>query len=467
MLERIDSFIREKGLLSPGDRLVVAVSGGPDSVCLLHVMHRLSASWGFSLVVAHLEHGLRGAASLGDALFVQRLAAQWGWPVVVERRDIKGIIKEQGGSVQDVCRQQRFAFLRQVAQTHGAQAILLAHHAGDQAETLLLHLLRGAGSSGLKAMAPRDIAFGETVYVRPLLRESKEAILAYLREQRLGYRVDASNATLDYTRNRVRLEIMPLLAALNPEIELALVRSAELLYAEDSYLNQVAEKALEETKSCQPQRWALHAARLLDYPLAVRRRVLRLLWQQISGGPQDLAFGHVEEALALLEQDVGSRTSWPYGWQVRRSYDTLVWERADQQRVATTVATLSLPGKVMLPQGQIEATILPISQFTGYDLDPLVAYCDLESLAVAELQVRYWQPGDFFYPLGLKGSKKLQDYFTDIKLERWERERVPLVVRGKDIVWIAGHRLDDRWRVTAESKKLLRLKYVRTVEEER
>lgn len=466
MLERVDRFIRENHLLTPGDRLLVAVSGGPDSVCLLHIMHRLSTNWGFSLVVAHLDHGLRGSASQGDALFVQRLAAQWGWPAVIERRDIKCIIKEQGGSVQDVCRQQRFAFLRQAAQAHKVNAILLAHHGGDQAETLLLHLLRGAGSSGLKAMAPRDEALGGIAYVRPLLRESKASILAYLRQQQLGYRVDASNATLDYTRNRVRLEIMPLLAAFNPEVELALVRSADLLYAEDLYLDQLATEALAQCWSLQHDPWALDVAQLQGYSLAIRRRVLRLLWQQISGGPQDLSYTHVEDALGLLGRDVGTRISWPYGWQVRRSYNALVWERVEQEKAAIAVP-LPLPGEAILPQGAIRASILSSRQFSGFDPDPRVAYCDLDSLAATELTVRYWQPGDSFYPLGLKGSKKLQDFFTDVKVDQGKRGQIPLVVRGQDIVWIAGYRLDDRWRVSDKTRKLLRLQYVNTIEGER
>lgn len=460
MLQRVDNFIRENKVLTPGNRLVVAVSGGPDSVCLLHIMHRLSQSWGWSLVVAHLEHGLRGASSLGDALFVQSMAARLGWPVVIERRDINAIINERGGSVQDVCRQERQAFLQLTARTWDAQAILLAHHAGDQAETILLHLIRGAGLGGLVGMAARDITLGDTAYVRPMIRESKAAIMAYLRQQGIGFRVDASNATTDYARNRLRLEIMPLLAAINPEVESTIARSAELLQAEEQYLAQLALAALQRSKPPKPESLSLIVSAFANYPLAIKRRVLRLVWQELSGGPQNLSFVHVEAALALLGQEVGSATSWPLDWQVRRGYDRLVWESVESP-VNKDVFALPIPGSLLLDddKGQIKASILDISEFMGYEPDPHVAYCDLESLAAAELKVRYWQPGDFFYPLGLSGSKKLQDYFTDVKLDRRERKSVPLVVCGDQIVWVAGHRLDGRWRVTADSKKLLRLEY--------
>lgn len=462
MLQRVDGFIREHNLLVPGNRLVVAVSGGPDSVCLLHVLHRLSQRWDWTLVVAHLEHGLRGASSLGDAFFVERLATQLGWPVAVLRCDIKSIIRQRGGSVQDVCRQERQAFLQQTAKSWDAQAIILAHHAGDQAETVLLHLSRGAGLAGLAGMAARDVVAGEIAYVRPLLRESKTDIMAYLRGQTVGFRVDASNAAADYARNRLRLEIMPLLAAINPDVEAALARSAQVVRAEDEYLNQLAQDAFRRSEYSGTGALSLALSQLANFPLAIKRRILRLAWKELTGGPQNLSFGHVEAALALLTQEVGSVTSWPLDWQVRRSYDRLVWESV-QPEIDDTTWPLALPGVARLAEGgeQIIASVLTATEFEGYSADQNVAYCDLASLSTAQLQVRYWQPGDSFYPLGLCGSKKLQDYFTDIKLDRRERTRVPIVVRGDQIVWIAGYRLDERWRVTATSQKLLRLEYRR------
>ena len=458
MLSRVDSFIRENKLLTPDSQLVVAVSGGPDSVCLLHIMHRLSASWGWALVVAHLEHGLRADASWGDAMFVQRLAAQLGWPVRIERRDVQAVLARAGGSVQDVCRQERHAFLQQVAQDCNAQAILVAHHAGDQAETVLLHLIRGAGLSGIAGMAASEPTRGDTAYVRPLLAASRADIIAYLRGQGIGFRVDASNATPNYARNRLRLEVMPLLASINPEVEAALSRTAALLQAEDHYLNQVAEAAWQQSQLAHDPP-GLSVAQLTSYPVAIQRRVLRLLWQDLSGALQDLTSAHVESALTLLTQKVGSTASWPLDWLVRRSYDRLIWERG-QAEPETGIFTLPIPGNLSLPQGQLEVRVMNASDFTGYASDPNIAYCDLTVLNVNELQVRYWRPGDHFYPLGLQGSKKLQDFFTDVKLDRRERERVPLIMREEEIVWVAGLRLDDRWKVKADSRYLLRLEYI-------
>ena len=462
MLKRVDAFIRDNSLLAPGSRLVVGVSGGPDSVCLLHILHRLSSRWGWSLVVAHLEHGLRGASSIGDALFVQRLANDLGWPVIIAQRDIKSIILQQGGSMQDVCRQERHEFLQQTARDWDAQAVLLAHHQGDQAETVLLHLLRGAGLAGLSGMAARDLALGDIALVRPLLGESRAAIMDYLREQAIGFRMDASNAASDYVRNRLRLDVMPLLRTINPETEATLARTAKVLQAEDRYLAGLAQAAFADVSCLNETSLFLKISPLENYPQALQRRILRLAWQELTGGPQDLAFMHVEAALGLLRQEVGSVTSWPLDWQVRRSYDKLILESA-QSEADEAVHLLPIPGVVDLANGagQIVASVLSAFEFEGYSSDPNVAYCDLGTLATSQLQVRYWRAGDIFSPLGLGGSKKLQDYFTDVKLDRRLRRRVPIVVCGKQIVWVAGYRLDSRWRLTSNSERLLRLEYKR------
>lgn len=440
----------------------MGVSGGPDSVCLLHILHRLSQSWGWSLVVAHLEHGLRGASSVGDALFVQRLATDLGWPVTISQRDIRSIILQQGGSMQDVCRQQRHEFLQKAARDCDAQAILLAHHEGDQAETMLLHLLRGAGLAGLSGMAARDLKPGDTALVRPLLGESRATIMDYLREQAIGFRMDASNALTDYARNRVRLEVMPLLNIINPEAEATLARTAKVLQAEEHYLAKLAQDAFAQVRCCEEVSLSLKVSQLVTYPLAIQRRILRLAWQEITGGLQDLAFTHVETARGLLVREVGSVTSWPLDWQVRRSYDRLILESATSE-ADEVIHSLPIPGVLDLAngRGQIVASVLSASEFEGYSPDQKVAYCDLAVLATSQLQVRYWRAGDVFSPLGLYGRKKLQDYFTDVKLDRRQRARVPIVVRGEQIVWIAGYRLDRRWRVTSASERLLRLEYRR------
>lgn len=459
MQARVDAYIRRHKLLKKGDRLLVAVSGGPDSICLLHILDGLSCQWNWSLIVAHLEHGLRGATSIGDAAYVQRLAEQLGWPYVVEQQDIAALLRQQGGSLQEVCRLKRHEFLQEAATDKAAQAIVLGHHAGDQAETVLLHLLRGAGLTGIAGMSTREAGVGSTALVRPLLAESKASIMAYLREQGVGFRADSSNAEAEYERNRLRLQVMPLLSTFNPLVEQTIARSAQVLQAEEEYLSQLGQAAFVKIK-VNSVPLSIQVEGLSKHPLALQRRILRLAWQKISGGPQDLSFMHVDDALDLLTKAAGSVTSWPRNWQVRRGYDKLVFEAA-RAEASKCSCRLPIPGMVELPeqQGSIATSIVPKAGFLGYGSDQNIAYCDLETLATTELQVRYWRPGDVFQPLGLGGSKKLQDFFTDAKIDRRRRLRIPLVLAGDEIVWVAGLRLDERWRVTADSSKLLKLEY--------
>lgn len=462
MLERVNVLIKNKKLLSPGDRLVVAVSGGPDSICLLHILHQLSSRWGWSLVVAHLEHGFRADASLGDAAFVRRCAGELGWPVVVEQQDLPGILQEKGGSSQNLSRQLRYRFLQRVAQEHQAQAVLLAHHRDDQAETVLLHLLRGAGASGLAGMAFQEPWRGIKL-VRPLLAESRADILDYLRQCELGFRVDVSNTMPDYARNRVRLQILPLLTDLNQDVAAVLARTADVLRAEDNYLAELADEAYAGIRQQEAAALTLDAVAMARLPLALQRRIVRLAWQEVYGSQQDLSFDHVEAALHLLAADVGQSASWPAGWQVRRSYDSLAIHRSGASEAPDDVFELPVPGVVELAasQGWIQAAIVAADSIGQFPADPYQAYCDWQALDTEQLYVRFWQPGDVFYPFGLGGSKKLQDFFVDAKVEWHRRRHIPIVTNGRDIVWVAGHRLDERWRVTASSREVLCLHYIR------
>ncbi|MGI6345102.1 MAG: tRNA lysidine(34) synthetase TilS [Bacillota bacterium] len=459
MFERVRSQIRLKSLLPPGERLVVATSGGPDSVCLLHLLHRLSEEFGWQLVVAHLNHQLRGEAAAGDAAFVQRLAQDLGWPAVIGQADIPRIMTEAGGSVESVSRRCRYQFLRQVAGESAASRIVLGHHQGDQAETVLLHLLRGAGVSGLGGMRPLEEMDGVSL-VRPLLQESRRAIMEYLREQRLSFRVDASNAEAIYQRNWLRLDVLPLLRQANVAIEESLARTADLAAADDAWLTAQARQALRDvTVATHPAGITLSVAKMSALPLALQRRALRLVWQELIGHPQNLLFSHVESALELLGSPTGAASDWPLGWRCRRSHHSLVIEQPDEAR--EWCFELPLPGALELPDGlgTISAQLLRRRDVAAIPDSAAQACCDYEPLRGQSLQVRNWRPGDVFQPLGMAGSKKLQDFFVDQKIDRQQRHRIPLVVSGDNIVWVAGLRLDHRWRVTQQTSQIVYLEY--------
>lgn len=469
--QRVNQTIVNNRLMARGERLVVAVSGGPDSVALLCLLHALSAEWNWSLVVAHLNHGFRGAAALADAHFVQHLAQRLGWPAVVEHANLPELLSQAGGSAQEVSRRERYRFLQRVAAETGAQSIVLAHQRGDQAETLLLHLLRGAGVAGLAGMRLREESLGCTL-VRPLLGESRCALLDYLRELGQGFRVDVSNTENHYLRNRLRLDVLPLLAAVNPEVETALARTANLVQAEDQLLGQLAADVYSQVRLWPAPNLALSLPRLQQQPLALQRRLLRLAWQELTGQEQDLAYSHVEAAVALPSQAVGASCNWPRGYICRRDHNELR-VLAPEGSASEFDLPLPLPGGVCLPHGlgQVSASCLPAvaGPWAQHGLrkdlasSPDRVYCDGLALT-GELRVRTWLPGDEFRPLGMAGRKKLQDFFTDRKVDRERRRQVPLVTCNGCIVWVAGYRLADPFRVTPCSREVVCLEYIHPVD---
>lgn len=459
LVERVRQTVVDNRLLLPGNRLVVAVSAGPDSVCLLRVLHQLSAEFSWSLVVAHFNHSFRGAAARADSAFVRRLAEQLELPSREQTADIPALLAERGGSPQDVSRQERYRWLRRVAAAEQAEAIVLAHHRGDQAETVLQHLLRGAGSGGLSGMRLREEGAG-SLLVRPLLLESRLEIMRYLAAIGQSFRVDQSNAEDHYQRNQLRWELMPLLSRSNGDIELALARTADLLAAEDQLLGRQAEEAYDGLRLTDGPVLALDLATLQRLPLALARRVLRLAWGELTLGGQDLEYSHVQTALSLLSQPVGASCNWPRGLTCRRSYRQLLIIPPEPTADGFNLP-LGLPGLTVLPHGlgQIRATLLADRERPLDYRDPNRVYCDHRALAGRQLMVRSWLPGDEFQPFGLPGRKKLQDYFVDAKVPRHARARVPLVFAGGELVWVAGLRLAEPFRVTACSRSVVCLEY--------
>src|SRR5690606_7110870 len=237
VMDRVLETARRCRMWAPGDRIVVAVSGGPDSVALLHVLTRLKDQESLDLVVAHLNHRLRGRSADEDAAFVGSLAERWGLPAVVEEADVARMARQRGVGIQEAAREARYAFFSRVAEAWGAARIALAHHADDQVETVLFRLIRGTGTRGLAGIPPV-----RGPIIRPLIDVSREDIVAYCRRHRLPYRTDPSNRDMRYRRNRIRWELIPLLEErYNPRVREAIVRMARILRDEDDFLDRYAD----------------------------------------------------------------------------------------------------------------------------------------------------------------------------------------------------------------------------------
>lgn len=439
-------------MLSEGESVVVAVSGGIDSMVLMHLLAGLRDSLRLRLHVAHLDHGLRGPDDgERDAAAVAAWADRLGLDVTMERL---GPLDRRGGSLQRAARAARYAFLERVADRVGADRIAVGHNRDDAAETLLLNLLRGAGLRGLAGIPP---VCGRVI--RPLLDAAREAIAVHATAHAVPWVEDASNRSTAYRRNRLRAELLPALAAgYNPRIAEVLARTAAILRAEEDFLEDITRDTLDGLG--RPRRAAearLDGDALRRLHPALRRRVLRAAASSLPARPV-LSFRHL---VALEAWASAGPRSGRCGFLGRVA---AWWEGVDLVLAPALPShpfdAVPLPVGVPTRAASFGVTLLaetaPVTEGEGFRAAPGVVQLDAAAAAQG-LAVRAWRFGDRFQPLGLAGTKKLQDYFVDAKVPRPARHRVPLVVSGDRILWVVGHRIDERARVTPGTRRVLRI----------
>ena len=439
----VRQVLQEAGLEADAG-LVVAASGGVDSTVLLDVLDGL----GYRLHVAHLDHALR-SDSADDSHFVASEAKRRGLSYSLERRDVGEYARTKGLSLEEAGRRLRYAFFDQVADRTGAEFIALGHHADDQAETVLLRLLRGSGATGLGGM---EIA-REGRYLRPLLRVRRAEIEQYARRRGLRYREDPSNRDSRFLRNRVRGELMPLLKSYNPNIAEILNRTAALLKAEDDLLAELTQKALDTVIcECCNDKVALDSARLLTYHIAVQRRVLRAVLQGLAAADGPFDFARVEQVRDWIE--AGDKRLRVLGAELRgQGCGTRYILRRGQRPLVKRC--FDIPGAMVLREHgvKIRVQVVPLEHFDKAQLGGAQVALDADRLG-ARVQVRSLRPGDRFQPLGMEGHKKLSDFLIDAKWPKISRDEVLVLTRGEEIAWVAPLRSSHAFRIKSTTRRI-------------
>jgi bifunctional protein TilS/HprT len=469
-------------MIEPGDTVVVAVSGGPDSLCLLHVLSALADGLGMALHVAHLDHMLRGAESSADAAFVAATARAWKLPSTVVARDVRAVAQATRGNLHQAGRLARYEFLASVAQACGARAVAVAHNADDQAETVLMHLLRGAGPAGLRGMRPvipwEDWGLGvegrglgadlerptpnpAPLLVRPLLQVPRVAIEAYCAAHGLQPRRDPTNQDRSATRNRIRHELLPLLIEYNPHIVEALGRTARICDDEHDLAQQALSAAWPTLTHSRPRAIDFDGGAWRELHPALQRAALRRAYA-LLGGRDTLDLAHIEAALAAIVQGVGRRVELPGSISLEVSYAGAftvgVAREPDAPQLTGDEIELAVPGRASLARGwMIEADICPSRAMRdtaswGVELDA--------DTILGRLLVRRRRPGDRYYPAGGRGSRRLQDMFVDAKIPRALRAAWPIVVTGETIVWAPGLRPAEQFAANSAARRILRLRII-------
>jgi len=459
LVSRIVRTIREQQLFSPGDTLIVALSGGADSTALLDLLGRLPG-YDLRLVAAHLNHCLRGAESDGDEQFCRGLAGDHGIPIEILRLDVKQFAASAGLNLEDAGRRARIAFLEQMREKYCAAAIVTAHHGDDQAETVLMRLLRGSGMTGLSGMQYRN----RRGHVRPLLDVTRAEIERYLAELGLAWREDASNRDLDFLRNRIRHQLLPLLEQYNPAIRRTLTATAALLSDENALLDSLAEQAFEV---CWHSSHGSHGSSLVcgiagfkAHPPALQRRMLRLACLRLAGNLVGFTLGHIESIRQLPDSPrPNARLSLPQGIGAMREYDRIVLRF--NPREAPVVAEdiiIPAPGSYRLPWGgslEVETCSTPVD----FNQLPAGAACFDMSRTPFPWRMRSFRAGDRIVPFGMTGRKKVKDIFIDRKIPLPDRRRIPLVFCGDELIWIAGVCASESCRIAHADAALVKVEW--------
>jgi tRNA(Ile)-lysidine synthase len=460
--QRVLDFIQSRRLVS-GRKLVVAVSGGADSVCLLHILVKLQEKLKVKLHVAHLNHRLRGAESEADAKYVSDLAHRLGIPATVEGREVKDYQKQQRLSLEEAAREVRYGFLAEVAKTMGTKLVAVGHTRDDHIETVLMHLIRGTGTRGLRGLQPYTdwkSKSGGIAVIRPLLEISHQEAEGYCRSHRLKPRIDATNISLSPLRNRVRHQLLPLLMSYNPGIVPALLRTAQTAGDDIDFLDREIAKLWDEVAREQGKTIILDKERLDRLPPTLKRYLLRAAVEKMLGSAKDIEMRHIEEMMSALDKPAGKRLSLPQGLIFALEYDRYLLTSDPSALSPLPVLSgqfeLKIPGETKLPGWRIEAAI--IKREGVAEKGDFTAYLDLEKVG-DRLLVRPRKRGDRFQPLGLDQPKKLNEFMIDAKIPQAWRQRVPIVCSAEHIVWVVGWRIDERAKVSEKTKKVLQLKF--------
>jgi tRNA(Ile)-lysidine synthase len=457
MIKKVIKTIEKYNLLNKKDRVVVALSGGSDSTALLAALAQISKQLDFSIIVAHYNHGLRGTQSDEDEKYSQELAKKMGLIFVSGKMDSK--LQQKGVSPEDFYRQQRYQFLNKVAEDYNAQKIALGHNIQDQAETVLLNLLRGSGLEGLKGILP----IREGKFIRPLIEVSKEEIIAFLNEAGISYCQDSSNENNIYLRNKIRLELIPYLKEkFNPKIEENLAQMAEILRQDDDFIRNSVQEALESTYiQSLPDGISLNIEYIKGLVPSIRLRLFKEILESMIPEKNGFSFSNIN-ALERLAQatESGKRISLPLAIVARREYDNIILTR---DKICLKQVDYEYPVNIpgIIHVKETDRTISIEKTFRD-KMDMQLKnkiYLDLDKIQ-QPIILRNRRDGDRFQPLGMKGQQKIKSLFINQKIPRNKRNEVMLLVDQDSVIWIENMHLSDRVKIAPQTKNVLVLEII-------
>ena len=455
MLEKIMAVVHKYNMINMSDTVVVGVSGGADSLALLHILKRLSSDFRFNLVAAHLNHMLRGDDAEKDEEHVASICKNWGVTCFTKRTDVRELANELKISVEEAGRKARYEFFRELMKDIKANKLALAHHKDDRVETILHNFIRGTGTQGMKG-----INYVRDAYViRPLLDVSKVEILGYCNEENISYREDLSNNDQSYTRNRLRHGLIPFIQDnFNPNIAETILRMSDVIGEEDDFLRQYCGELLPTLFSYEKNKAKVILDRFNPLRLALKRRLLKMVILGFMGEFSSIELVHIDNIINMLHNaKQGASFKLPGKIRVDIAYGNAFISTDSKKSVNDPFEyALNLPGSVFIHEANVKITAgFKEKNQILYGKNPI--YIDADKLK-GSLVIRSRRMGDRFKPLGMSSKKKLKEFFIDWKVPREERDLIPLITDSRNIIWVAGYQINEDYKVTERTAKLLELR---------
>jgi len=458
-LTRFHEYSRRRRLIEERDKIIVAVSGGVDSIVLLDLLAKEQEAFGLTLIVGHFNHQLRGDESDGDEQYVAQRARHYGFEWYVERAQTAEYAKHNRMGIQEAARALRYEFFEKLLISSGFDKVATAHHADDNAETILLNLFRGAGVQGLSGI---PVYREDRKIIRPMLFAERKEVEMYAQEEQLQFRTDSSNEKDQYTRNFIRHNILPLVKdQVNPNTVQTLHRTAELFRELEAFLTYTARQnfdlmVLKKTN----EEMHLSIPRLRSNPTLIQQYIVMLAGEKFTH--RSLEYEQVNAILDLTEGLTGSWVSISKEYVVFRDRENLVMRKTEPARefkIAVQPNARYEFDRFRFSTEILDEKNLKINGATSAE------YVDADRLQSGELILRTWSEGDSFVPLGMKTKKKISDFFVDAKIPIYEKHEIPILeTKDGEVVWVCGQRIDDRFKITSDTKRVLKLEFSRTAE---
>lgn len=454
MVNKVIQYIREKNMLLPNDRVIVGVSGGADSVCLLQVLIAIKDIIPITIYIVHIEHGIRGIESIEDAEFVEHLATEYNLEFRKFSYDVLAEATKSCLGTEEMGRILRYQSFHTALEDFKCNKIAVAHNKNDNAETCLLNLFRGSGLKGLSGIPPvRDNI------IRPLMCVERKEIEAWLDKNKINYRTDRTNLEDDYTRNKVRLNIMTYVQEnINKKAIAHIDNASKIIYEAWEYLEEQTDKVYSSCVEKKDQNIIIHISEFNHESDIIKKNIIRKCIGNYGDGLKDITNGHVESILSLLSNHVGKSIRLPNSLQVRRNYNEIIFENCNEIKTISIKDSINIkvPGMYMFEGNLFEFSIQEHEKNQIIPEKMYTKWLDYDKIG-NDLQLRTRETGDYLEVNSFGGKKKLKSYFIDEKIDQDKRDRIPLLSDDNHVIWVVGYRISEKYKVNDHTKRILKV----------